>query len=288
MGELMSQAPENSITPRPSPDPSELQQRGRFGTCEGCQAPLSPYLYFCSICGRPFRTPESVTGHFQPYVPKGEEAIRQRVPQVWTMFWVFFATLVAAWVLSIPFDVSDNKDNIPFVMILSQSLLLMTTGVYAFRYRRILKNKFNLIGLTNRWFWICLGLLIPTLMFNYVWHSVLIHAFGLEIGTELSSLKDRTGDLFMILLFCVCPGVLEEIAFRGLLQSWLMVALKPKSALVLASAMFAGIHCSVLSMPSLFLAGMLMGFAYYKTRCIWSSMIIHFLHNLIVIYCFNF
>lgn len=285
----MLQPPQDSITPSPPPEHSGLQQhRGQFGVCEGCKAPLSPYLYFCSICGRPFRAPESVTGHFKAYVPQGEEAIRQRVPQVWTMFWVFFSMLFAAWLISIPFDVSQNKENIPFVILLSESLLLLATGIYAFRYRRILKSKFNLAGLTNRWFWVCLGLLIPTLLFNYFWHLLIIKFMGGESSLEFSSLKDRLGDLFMLLLFCVFPGILEEVAFRGLLQSWLMVALKPASALVLASAMFAGIHCSVLSMPPLFVAGLLLGLVYYKTQSLWPSMIIHFLHNLIVVYYFNF
>jgi len=285
----MLKPPQDSITPNPEPEHSGLQQHGgQFGVCEGCKAPLSPYLYFCSICGRPFRTPESVTGYFKAYIPKGEEAIRLRVPQVWTMFWVFFSTLFAAWLISIPFDVARNEENIPFVIFLNDSLLLLVTGIYAFRYRRTLKNKFRLAGLANRWFWICLGLLIPAVLFNYFWHLMLIDLVGVESSRELSGLKDRFGDLFMIVLFCVFPGILEEIAFRGLLQSWLMAALKPVSALVLASAMFAGIHCSVVSMPPLFLAGLLMGLAYYKTQCLWPSMIIHFLYNLIAVYCFNF
>jgi membrane protease YdiL (CAAX protease family) len=285
----MLQPPQNSITPSPEPDSSGLQRHvGQFGVCEGCKAPLSPYLYFCSICGRPFRTPESVTGRFKAYIPKGEEAIRQRVPQVWTMFWVFFSMLFAAWLISIPFGTSQNEDNIPFVMVLSQALLLLATGIYAFRYRQMLKNKFSLTGLTNRWFWICLGLLIPTLLFNYFWHFLLINFFGLESSFELPGMKERLGAPFMILLFCVFPGLMEEVAFRGLLQSWLMVALKPVSALLLASALFAGIHCSPVSMPPLFVAGLLLGLVYYKTQCLWPSIIIHFLHNLIAVYYFSF
>jgi uncharacterized protein len=285
----MVQYPQDSTTPTRRPEDSELQQdSGRFGICEGCKAPLSPYLYFCSICGRPFRAPESVTGHFKAYIPQGEEAIRLKVPQVWTMFWVFFSVLFTTWLISIPFDVSENEEYLPFVIFVSEALLLLVTGIYAFRYRQILKTKFSLAGLTNRWFWICLGLLIPTLLFNYFWHSMILAFQEGESSLEYSSLKDRLGDMLMILLFCVLPGLLEEIAFRGLLQSWLMVALKPASALVLASALFAGIHCSMVSMPPLFLAGLLLGLAHYKTQCLWPSIIIHFLHNLIVIYCFNF
>ncbi|MCP4379161.1 MAG: CPBP family intramembrane metalloprotease [bacterium] len=229
-----------------------------------------------------------MTGRFKAYVPQGEEAIRQRVPQVWTMFWAFFSVLFVTWLISIPFGISQNEENIPFGIFLNEALLLLVTGIYAFRYRRILKSKFNLSGLANRWFWLCLVLLVPTLLFNYFWHLMIMQFTWGESGLGLSGLKDRLGDPVMILVFCVLPGVLEEVAFRGLLQSWLMVALKPVSALLLASALFAGIHCSILSMPPLFVAGLLLGLVYYKTRCLWPCIIIHFLHNLIAVYCFSF
>jgi membrane protease YdiL (CAAX protease family) len=52
---------------------------------------------------------------------------------------------------------------------------------------------------------------------------------------------------------------------------------------IVASALFAGMHFSVISFPYLFLVGMLLGWTKWKTQSLYPSMLIHFLHNLIVI-----
>ena len=72
-------------------------------------------------------------------------------------------------------------------------------------------------------------------------------------------------ELALVFSFCVFPAVTEEIAFRGLLQHWLQLAIKPIHAMTVASALFAAVHFSVLSFPYLLLAGMLMGWTKYKT-----------------------
>jgi membrane protease YdiL (CAAX protease family) len=54
-------------------------------------------------------------------------------------------------------------------------------------------------------------------------------------------------------------------------------------ALLIASALFMALHFSVLSAPYLLLVGMLLGWAKLKTGSLYPSMLIHFLHNFIVI-----
>ena len=91
----------------------------------------------------------------------------------------------------------------------------------------------------------------------------------------------------LVTLFCIFPAITEEIAFRGLVQHWLVSAIAPMRALVIASALFMALHFSVLSAPYLFLVGMLLGWAKLKTGSLYPSMLIHFLHNFIVISFFH-
>ena len=91
----------------------------------------------------------------------------------------------------------------------------------------------------------------------------------------------------MIVLFCLFPAVVEEIAFRGLVQHWLQTAISPLKAMLPASALFTALHFSVLGAPYLFMVGMLLGWAKWKTGSLYPSMVIHFLHNLVVIEYFN-
>jgi membrane protease YdiL (CAAX protease family) len=83
------------------------------------------------------------------------------------------------------------------------------------------------------------------------------------------------------------PAVIEEIAFRGLVQHWLHAAISPFRAMVLASALFTALHFSVLSAPYLFALGMVLGWAKWKTGSLYPSMLIHLVHNLVVLEFFG-
>ena len=87
----------------------------------------------------------------------------------------------------------------------------------------------------------------------------------------------------LIILFCICPAIVEEIAFRGLVQHWLQAALTPLKAMVLASALFVALHFSIISLPYLFGLAMLLGWTKYKTGSLYPAMLIHFLHNYVVL-----
>ena len=50
-----------------------------------------------------------------------------------------------------------------------------------------------------------------------------------------------------------------------------------------AAALFAVLHFSLLSLPYLFMVGLLLGWAKWKTGSLYPSILVHFLHNLIVL-----
>ena len=66
------------------------------------------------------------------------------------------------------------------------------------------------------------------------------------------------------------------------------MAIAPTRAIVLASALFMAMHLSVLSAPYLFALGLLLGWTKWKTGSLYPSMLVHFLHNLIVLEFFRF
>jgi membrane protease YdiL (CAAX protease family) len=118
---------------------------------------------------------------------------------------------------------------------------------------------------------------------NWGYHTLLQELLGAD-GSYFDELREAglsTGA--MIFSFCVIPAVTEEIAFRGLVQHWLQAAIKPMGALILASALFAGMHFNVISFFYLFAVGMLLGWTRLKSGSLYPAMLIHFLHNLIVI-----
>ena len=53
--------------------------------------------------------------------------------------------------------------------------------------------------------------------------------------------------------------------------------------MVVASALFAALHFSVLSFPYLFAVGMALGWVKWKTGSLYPPMLMHFLHNYVVV-----
>ncbi|HEY7309329.1 MAG TPA: ABC transporter permease subunit/CPBP intramembrane protease [Gemmataceae bacterium] len=91
--------------------------------------------------------------------------------------------------------------------------------------------------------------------------------------------------LLIVVAVAVVPAVVEELFFRGYLQSALLGVLRPRSAVLSSAALFALFHVilgSVLAVerfvPSLLL-GVLLGWMCWRTGSVWPGMVLHALHN---------
>jgi hypothetical protein len=81
-------------------------------------------------------------------------------------------------------------------------------------------------------------------------------------------------------------GFGEELLFRGLLQRDLMKVFGIKGGLILASLMFAVMHLTWRSLPELgfvFIAGLILGISYQKTKNLALPIIIHGTNNVILV-----
>lgn len=82
--------------------------------------------------------------------------------------------------------------------------------------------------------------------------------------------------------------IVEEILFRGFLQTWLFDIFGRTNAIFVASLIFAGFHFSYSQgitnlelLPVLFILSCFLGFIYEKQQSIWASIGLHFLFNLV-------
>ncbi|MCX7697797.1 MAG: CPBP family intramembrane metalloprotease [Bacteroidales bacterium] len=95
----------------------------------------------------------------------------------------------------------------------------------------------------------------------------------------LSSYPGWEGWFFSFLLIAVLPALSEEIFFRGTLQTWLMRFTKSWVAIVLVAIVFSAFHFDFYGFLPRFVLGLLLGYIYYKTGSLWSTMFFHFLNN---------
>lgn len=99
--------------------------------------------------------------------------------------------------------------------------------------------------------------------------------------TERMLNVDTIGGLLLnLLVIALIPAIGEELTFRGVLQQSLTRGLKnPHVAIILSAAIFSFIHFQFYGfLPRMFL-GLLLGYMFYITGSLWTSILMHFLNN---------
>ena len=97
-------------------------------------------------------------------------------------------------------------------------------------------------------------------------------------------LKDRWGYFAVGLLAPVC----EELVFRGaILRSLLQWTSRHWLAISISALLFALVHANPAQMPHAFLAGILLGWLYYRTDSIVYGIVFHWVNNSIAYVLYN-
>ena len=84
---------------------------------------------------------------------------------------------------------------------------------------------------------------------------------------------------WLLLAFAVVPAVFEELAFRGFMLSGLRSETKDWTAIVITAAFFGITHGILQQSLNAGMVGILLGYVAVRTNSIIPTMIIHFLHN---------
>lgn len=76
----------------------------------------------------------------------------------------------------------------------------------------------------------------------------------------------------------VLAPLTEEFLYRVVLQGWLQTRLPPRTALLAASAIFAGVH-PLADAPALFPLALVLGYVYQRRHSYWAAVVVHALFN---------
>lgn len=87
----------------------------------------------------------------------------------------------------------------------------------------------------------------------------------------------------LVLVTGVLAPILEESVFRGFLLTSLTKQMPVPAAVVLSSLVFAAAHLSPRDSPQLVVLGIIMGFAYCRSRNLLTTIVIHGAWNSIVV-----
>jgi len=140
------------------------------------------------------------------------------------------------------------------------------------------KNRKRLVGY--------MALIFPLLCLNLLWVYLILKLIGIDISDlPKEVLEPDYGMLWAVIGTCVLPALLEETAFRGIIQTTLRRALGPRDAIIITSIMFEIIHLRIILFPFL-LTSVYLSILRHKFNSLLPGIITHFTYNLMVVLVF--
>ena len=238
--------------------------------CLACGAPGKPGAAFCVACG----TPMSGLGA-QPARP----GLREGWDDFRTALKLYGALLAVQVVGGIAFHL---KAAMFPVLVFETAAFAFVVAVAAFARRDLAwpplgRAGFGLLGFGAI-------LLASPLVVGAVglYVRALATTFGLTMPKELEGFEAH-GLPWAIFLIAIAPPLVEELAFRGVIQGALRRHLGLPETLLLQGFAFAILHLSVPSLITHLPLGLYFGWLAARSGSLWPGVFAHFCHNLGVV-----
>lgn len=206
---------------------------------------------------------------------------------------------VGAFLVAVPAVVFDEaaSDSAGFLAVVTAIALLVSLGVVWWFMRADMRRFGSSFGPQIGWSsgpvdWreagvLILGAFLLTRAFAAVYAGLALEEGGSEQGMaeEIFLAARESGSwiglVAMFLAASFAAPVVEEIVFRGYLQSALRRKLPAWAAIAIASAIFAGIHGSLMLWPIYFAIGVGLGYVYDRTGHLKAAIAFHMANNII-------
>jgi membrane protease YdiL (CAAX protease family) len=165
----------------------------------------------------------------------------------------------------------------------------MTIGILALHLRK--NRRYELIGTfsPNKWSWgktilTAIGLQVGTGVVGALYTKYVLNGKETQADTSnmIKSIDSPSGYLLGFVAVAIVAPLVEELLFRGYLQSALSRRFGPKKqwiAILVASLIFAAIHFQPLAFPLLAALGAGFGYLYHRTGSLKVNVALHMLNN---------
>lgn len=273
--------PPHEADPPASADPAEIPAAGgeaaarpisagppvpRF--CRGCGAVWQPEWIACPACAARAQARNAVRA-----APAGGAA-RPVVSSLALYFTLLLSTIVFALL-------GGNDVSTEFAI---EALDIVVVLIWAAASWRLIAPGLRTLS-QPRWYLTAVGCAIPTFMVATAAVWGLHQAFGIEmIRAAEPILNAGYGWGMVVLVICVQPAVIEELAFRGVILSGMQRVLHDWEAILVSALLFMVIHLAVASFPHLLLIGVALGWLRVRTGSLYPGMALHFTHNFLCVF----
>ncbi len=246
--------------------------------CLGCGAALKSGAAFCGRCGHRIGAPAP---------PRKETRWRTRLRiridrEAGEVFFVlkYYTALLVMHVISAAVAGEGERQ---FAGLVAGDLLLAGMTAFAtLRFRAWVLPLYARTGFGFRGYGVVILTALP--VYGFV-HLFITGMEGIFYVPRIEMLGAFTGRSFgwAILILCVSPAVLEELAFRGVIFGILERRARLAEAFLISSFAFAILHLSVVSLPTHIVLGLYLCALRWWSRSLYPGMLAHFLHNLVAV-----
>jgi len=194
-----------------------------------------------------------------------------RWKNVRTVAWLFGLLLATSLVSGLV----DREYHSPWVDVIASSIDALLKLGFAIAKRTDVGPLFALPRCDRRSALMLVLLAVSFFALMSAYFDLLKH-LGIPILRATDEYRDAGWSVgAMFLLVSVMPGIVEEIGFRGVIQSVLERTVNAREAWLIQAALFSVLHLLPMIFPSHFVMGLLFGYVRLRTRSLYPGMLLH-------------
>jgi uncharacterized protein len=197
----------------------------------------------------------------------------------------FLGLLLASVVLAMPFTIFFGIDSLPTNELYQSILYVLIFSIFIgisfwINYRRKKRLSWNFRPVTIRFLY-----LMVILLFTFsIGINTPVNNFIIQILHTKTGIPNTLNDPYFVIGAVFIAPILEEMVFRGILLNGLLSRYSPRYAITLSALIFGLIHGKPLQMWGTFVVGLILGWIYFKTMSIGTTIILHSFLNSIVLF----
>lgn len=209
-------------------------------------------------------------------------------PKPWQVLIVLLLTLFTIFVIgTIAFLVGGRK-----AALLTEAIIILPALFFTVRFDYSPKLLFRLRTVSFKLFFLSIALGVSLTVISdeidrLIQNVITIPESFHEIYEKLLTINSVSDFIIVFFSAVILAAVLEEMLFRGFLQTSLENNSKIKTAIIITALIFAIFHAYPWVLIQIFIMGIVLGLMAWKSNSIIPSVIVHFINNGIAITFLN-
>jgi membrane protease YdiL (CAAX protease family) len=291
----MSESGSGEPAAPPPVDPQLVDPR----RCAHCGAPRRASARFCATCGQPLpalasdrdagAAPEPAPSSATRATHARERVRLRRAQPEGVLHWETFRGAFALWAVMLATiglggilatALETEHPALDLAITLVDAVIILA---FCWNDRRTLAPLLRASGFTWSTWW-CAPLVCALLAGLFEVYFGALQGLGLPLLQMTESFLEAGWPLWTAFaLVSLAPGIFEELAFRGVIQTRLAQVMKPGEALLVQAGMFSVLHLSPLIFVSHFAMGVGLGWLRQRTESLYPGMFLHVAWNAFVL-----